>query len=33
MNTEVNDIWKDVMKTFGTKGQIIANLPEDPSLN
>jgi len=33
MNTDLDDIWKHIMKTFGTKGQIIANLPEDPSLN
>ncbi|MEY3397872.1 MAG: hypothetical protein RL220_466 [Bacteroidota bacterium] len=33
MNTDSDDIWKDIMKSFGVKGQIIANLPEDPSLN
>ena len=33
MNSENNDLWKTIMKSMGRKGQIIANLPEDPSLN
>lgn len=33
MNTDINDLWRTVMKGMGEKGRIIANLPEDPSLN
>lgn len=33
MNTDVNDLWKVIMKKFGRRGEIIANMPEDPSLN
>jgi putative transcriptional regulator len=33
MNSEVNDLWKLIMKSMGRKGQMLANMPEDPSLN
>jgi putative transcriptional regulator len=33
MNSENNDLWKTIMKSMGKRGQLIANLPEDPSLN
>lgn len=33
MNTEVDDLWRHIMKKFGRKGEMIANMPEDPSLN
>jgi putative transcriptional regulator len=33
MNSEADDLWKRIMRSMGKKGQIIANLPEDPSLN
>jgi putative transcriptional regulator len=33
MNSEVNDLWKTIMKSMGRKGQMLANMPEDPSLN
>jgi putative AlgH/UPF0301 family transcriptional regulator len=33
MNTEINDLWKVIMKGMGRKGEMLANLPEDPSLN
>jgi putative transcriptional regulator len=33
MNSEQDDLWKTIMKTMGSKGKLVANLPEDPSLN
>jgi putative transcriptional regulator len=33
MNTDDKDLWKSIMKKFGPKGRMIANLPEDPGLN
>jgi putative transcriptional regulator len=33
MNSDNNDLWKTIMKSMGKKGEIIASLPEDPSLN
>jgi putative transcriptional regulator len=33
MNTEIKDLWKVIMKGMGRKGEMLANLPEDPSLN
>ena len=33
MNTEIQDLWKMIMKNMGQKGKIIAGMPEDPSLN
>lgn len=33
MNTELNDLWKTIMKRMGRKGEMIANMPDDPSLN
>lgn len=33
MNTTMDDLWAHVMKRLGPKGNLIANLPEDPSLN
>jgi len=33
MNTDVTDLWKVIMKGMGKKGELIANMPEDPSLN
>jgi len=33
MNTEVSDLWKVIMKGLGKKGEMLANMPEDPSLN
>jgi hypothetical protein len=33
MNSDNNDLWKIIMKSMGKKGQMIANLPDDPSLN
>ncbi len=33
MDTEETDLWKKVMSSMGKKGEIIANLPDDPSLN
>jgi putative transcriptional regulator len=33
MNTEVSDLWKLIMGSMGKKGKIIANMPEDPTLN
>lgn len=33
MNTDIKDLWRVVMKTQGGKGKLIANMPEDPSLN
>jgi putative transcriptional regulator len=33
MNTDEKDLWKSIMKKFGPKGRMIANLPEDPELN
>ncbi len=33
MNTDVSDLWKVIMKGMGRKGEMIANMPEDPSLN
>jgi putative transcriptional regulator len=33
MNTQLEDLWKVVMKGMGKKGELIANMPEDPSLN
>jgi len=33
MNTGDKDLWKSIMKKFGPKGKMIANLPEDPELN
>lgn len=33
MNTDVTDLWKKVMGSMGAKGSMIANLPDDPSLN
>ena len=33
MNTTVSDLWKVVMRGLGKKGEIISNLPDDPSLN
>lgn len=33
MNTEIQDLWKLIMKNMGQKGKIIAGMPEDPSLN
>ena len=33
MNTDVTDLWKKVMESMGSKGSMIANLPDDPSLN
>lgn len=33
MNTEIEDLWKTILSSMGKKGEIISNLPEDPSLN
>jgi putative transcriptional regulator len=33
MNSEINDLWKTIMKSMGKKGQMLANMPEDPTLN
>lgn len=33
MNTSIPDLWKLIMQKMGKKGQMIANMPEDPSLN
>jgi putative transcriptional regulator len=33
MNSDNDDLWKSILKTMGTKGKFVANLPEDPSLN
>ena len=33
MNCENNDLWKTILKSMGRKGEMIANLPDDPSLN
>lgn len=33
MDTEVDDLWRHIMKQLGRKGEMIANMPEDPSLN
>ena len=33
MNTEITDLWKVIMKSMGRKGEMIANMPEDPTLN
>lgn len=33
MNTGVKDLWKVIMRGMGRKGEMIANLPEDPTLN
>ena len=33
MNSDNNDLWKTIMKSMGRKGEMIANLPDDPSLN
>ena len=33
MNTRVKDLWKKIMSGLGKKGEMIANLPEDPKLN
>lgn len=33
MNTDEGDLWKAIMKSMGRKGEMIANMPEDPTLN
>ncbi|MCB0761901.1 MAG: YqgE/AlgH family protein [Flavobacteriales bacterium] len=33
MNTGDSDLWKTILSTMGSRGKIIANLPDDPSLN
>jgi putative transcriptional regulator len=33
MNSENDDLWKTILKTMGVKGKLVANLPDDPSLN
>ena len=33
MDTHHEDLWKTVMEQQGSSGSLIANLPEDPSLN
>ncbi|MEZ4798407.1 MAG: YqgE/AlgH family protein [Flavobacteriales bacterium] len=33
MDTDIEDLWKYIMKKLGRKGEMIANLPEDPTLN
>jgi putative transcriptional regulator len=33
MNSENDDLWKSILKTMGVKGKLVANLPDDPSLN
>ncbi len=33
MNTDVSDLWKLIMGGMGKKGKMIANMPEDPTLN
>ena len=33
MNSDNNDLWKTILKGMGKKGEMIANLPDDPSLN
>jgi len=33
MNTRVKDLWKKIMSGLGKKGEMIANLPDDPKLN
>jgi putative transcriptional regulator len=33
MNTGIDDLWRRIMGSMGKKGSIIANLPEDPTLN
>lgn len=33
MNTEIGDLWKVIMRSMGKKGEIMSNLPDDPSLN
>ncbi len=33
MNTEIDDLWKTIMRSMGKNGQIIANFPDDPTQN
>jgi putative transcriptional regulator len=33
MNTQVKDLWKEIMQKLGAKGKLIAKLPDDPELN
>lgn len=33
MGTERDDLWRQIMEGLGPHGSILANLPEDPSLN
>ncbi|MFN8777677.1 MAG: YqgE/AlgH family protein [Flavobacteriales bacterium] len=33
MSTDTADLWKVIMKGLGRKGEMLANMPEDPSLN
>jgi putative transcriptional regulator len=33
MNSDMGDLWKTILRSMGKKGQMIANMPEDPSLN
>lgn len=33
MNTKVKDLWKKIIGKMGKKGEMIANLPDDPKLN
>lgn len=33
MRTDINDLWRTILKSMGKKYSVIANLPEDPSEN
>ena len=33
MNTDLDNLWQKTLENFGKKGKIVANIPENPSLN
>ena len=33
MDTDLENLWQKSLKKFGTKGKIVSNIPENPSLN
>lgn len=33
MDTDIEDLWKVIMKKLGKKGELISKMPEDPNLN
>ncbi|MFZ4784334.1 MAG: YqgE/AlgH family protein [Flavobacteriales bacterium] len=33
MDTDIEDLWKVIMKKLGKKGEMISKMPEDPNLN